>query len=334
MKKANSVIQESVKAKIAGIPIEDVIEPCKRSGLIRLADKEPEIALEWYYPKNCGFGPEDFSYGSQVNAFWQCKINPEHIWRVRILTRAVQKRNCPLCFGTRPDGAPVIKERSLAFCRPELIDEWHQKKNGDLTPHNVLAGSKKKAWWQCNKNKRHVWNSEIKARVYGSGCPDCYNTRLLDLRDYPKQLALFDFKKNKWTDPNKTGTNVFIWWRCTKGPDHSWQQRFRPSLGCPFCRNKRTSETNSLQALYPKLAKQLHPTRNGDITSTTISAFSCIKVWWRCPVNPSHLWESTVNNRTRNESKCPVCWKVRRPAYFKKLAAERKKKRTGITDTA
>lgn len=313
---------------LAGLPIECVVEPFnKRPGLIPLAVKAPDVAAEWYYAKNCGFGPEDFSYGSQVNAFWQCRNNPEHIWRVRILTRTVQKRNCPLCYGTRPDRAPVIKERSLAFCSPDVAREWHPTKNGELTPDKVLAGSKKKAWWRCSKNKRHVWDAVIKARVHGSGCPDCYDERLLDLRNYPKQLALFDHKKNKWVNPNKTQQNILLWWRCDKGPDHSWEQCFKPSLTCPFCRNRRASITNSLQELYPTIAKQLHPTRNGDITAKTISAFYGKKVWWRCPVDPSHLWQSTVGNRTRNKSKCPECWKLVRPKMFKRLAAERKKKR-------
>lgn len=66
---------------VAGVPIENVIEPCRRPGLTPLSEREPELALEWYYPKNCGFGPEDFSYGSQVAAWWQCKLNKKHIWR-------------------------------------------------------------------------------------------------------------------------------------------------------------------------------------------------------------------------------------------------------------
>jgi hypothetical protein len=145
------------------------------------------------------------------------------------------------------------------------------------------------------------------------------------LRRHPKQLALFDSKKNKFIAPNKTTIRALIWWRCDKGPDHSWQQRFNSSLTCPFCRNHKTSKTNSLLTLYPKLAKQLHPTRNGDVTPETICAFTRKKVWWRCPINPEHLWQATVANRTRNESKCPKCWKLVRPKMLKRLAAERKR---------
>jgi len=109
-------------------------------------------------------------------------------------------------FGHDSVRRPIIKERSLAYICPELIEEWHPTLNGYMTPFNVLAGSKKKAWWRCKRKKRHVWESVIKARRYGSGCPDCYDERQLDIRKYPKQLALFDYKhkKNKFIDPAKT----------------------------------------------------------------------------------------------------------------------------------
>lgn len=312
--------------KIVGKPIEDVIEPSRRKKFVSVVAKRPEIVTEWDFSKNCGFGPEDFSYGSQVNAHWICE--KKHTWRTRILTRCVQNRNCPQCFGTRPDRAPVIEERSLGFCYPHLVEEWHPTKNGDLTPWNVLAGSKRQAFWRCKKNKRHVWLAIIKARAnLGSGCPDCHDERLLDLRRYPKVLALLDHKKNKFIDPHRTSVNLPMWWRCNKGPDHSWPQRFKPTLNCPFCRNWKVSVTNSLATLYPKIAKQLHPTRNGNITADKICAYTNKKFHWRCPINLHHIWEAAVHNRTRNESKCPECWKLVRPKMFKRLAAERKAKR-------
>lgn len=304
--------------------IEDIEQPHPKNRLRpSIREMNPEVAAEWYYARNCGWGPEDFSSGSSVRAWWQCSRNPKHIWQTRICQRCRQHRNCPYCFG-KHKSAPVIPERSLAFLCPELIDGWHEKKNGSRTPYNVLAGSKKKAWWRCSKNRRHVWESVIKARVYGSGCPHCYDERQLDIRQYPKVFALYDKKKNHF-DIRQITMNDPIWWRCPVASDHVWKTRFKPNLSCPFCRNKKCSKTNSLKTLYPQLAKQLHPTRNGDITADTVSAYSNTRVWWRCPLNPRHLWQTSVRNRTMNESNCPECWKIRRPGYFKKLAVIRKK---------
>lgn len=306
------------------VSIEDIEEPHYNNRLRpSIRDVCPEVAVEWFYERNCGWGPEDFATGSNVRAWWQCSRNPEHIWQTSIGHRCKQKRNCPFCFGKHKT-APVIKERSLAFCCPEVVDEWHVTKNGSRTPQNVLVGSKKKAWWRCRKNGRHVWEAEIKSRVYGAGCPDCYDARNLDLSKYQDIFALYDKKKNHF-DIRHITMHDAIWWRCPKGPDHSWQRKFIKNLSCPFCRNKKVSITNSLKTLYPKVAKQLHPTRNGDMTADTITAYSSVKVWWRCPLKPHHVWEAAVNNRTRNESRCPECWKERQPAFLKKLAAKRSK---------
>ncbi|MCC7527654.1 MAG: zinc-ribbon domain-containing protein [Candidatus Melainabacteria bacterium] len=39
-----------------------------------------DIALEWCYKKNCGFGPEDFCYSSNVKPWWRCSRNPKLVF--------------------------------------------------------------------------------------------------------------------------------------------------------------------------------------------------------------------------------------------------------------
>lgn len=48
-----------------------------------LKNAYPEKAVECYYKKNCGFGPEDFSYGLKVIAWWRCSIG--HVYHMRVL---------------------------------------------------------------------------------------------------------------------------------------------------------------------------------------------------------------------------------------------------------
>jgi len=60
----------------------------------------------------------------------------------------------------------------------------------------------------------------------------------------------------------------------------------------------------SLADKFPDIAKQWHPTRNGDLRPDQLSAGSGKKVWWRCEA--WHEWEVTVNSRTRRGTGCPV----------------------------
>ena len=62
------------------------------------------------------------------------------------------------------------------------------------------------------------------------------------------------------------------------------------------------SPTYNLTVLYPELAKEWHPTRNGDLTPEEVTPGSDRKVWWRC--SQGHEWESTIGSRTRGTG-CP-----------------------------
>ena len=99
-----------------------------------------------------------------------------------------------------------------------------------------------------------------------------------------------------------------VWWKCDKGNDHEWESSIvNRSVGnCLVCINKKIVLSNCLATLRPDLAKEWHPSKNGDLTAFDVSAGSNKKVWWKCDKGDDHEWISTVNNRT-NGNDCPVC---------------------------
>jgi hypothetical protein len=56
--------------------------------------------------------------------------------------------------------------------------------------------------------------------------------------------------------------------------------------------------------INPTLAKEWHPTRNGELTPDVVVPFSNKKVWWQC--SRGHEWEAGVNNRSAGHG-CPYC---------------------------
>ena len=66
----------------------------------------------------------------------------------------------------------VTPEYNLAVIHPKVAKEWHPTKNKLLTPKDVTPGSHNKVWWQCSK--KHEWETIVKERSRGSGCPECY----------------------------------------------------------------------------------------------------------------------------------------------------------------
>ena len=63
----------------------------------------------------------------------------------------------------------------------------------------------------------------------------------------------------------------------------------------------------SLADLFPDVAAEWHPTKNGDLTPADRTAGSSKKVWWKCPVADDHEWSTVINNRTNRGDGCPCC---------------------------
>jgi hypothetical protein len=130
---------------------------------------------------------------------------------------------------------------------------------------------------------------------------------------YPRLLAEWHPTKNGGLFPDEVsfGSAKGIWWTCPQGPDHVWcatpYNRTTRKRGCPYCANRLVSVTNSLAALAPDIARQWHPTRNGNLTPQTAIAKSHKKVWWRCASNPRHVWRARLSNRWWGRSGCPFC---------------------------
>ena len=105
------------------------------------------------------------------------------------------------------------------------------------------------------------------------------------------------------------GTNQKVWWKCLKNPKHEWQATVYSRAngrGCPYCANQKVGEDNNLEFLYPDLAKEWHPTKNGMLKPSDVTPGSGQKVWWKCLKKPKHEWPATVANRAKG-SGCPYC---------------------------
>ena len=62
----------------------------------------------------------------------------------------------------------------------------------------------------------------------------------------------------------------------------------------------------SLAETHPEVAKQWHPTLNGDLTPNNVTPGSNKKVWWKCDKEDDHEWESLICNRSSGKN-CPFC---------------------------
>lgn len=285
----------------------------------------PEIAKEWNCEQNGSVSPKKVTAGSKEKIFWKCSVDPEHKWQSQVDTRTRKNGGCPFCRKKTAAKSRGVKLPSLQEYSPELAKQWHTTKNGQLTPSEVTAGSNLKVWWICEKDPNHEWKASVLNRARkGKGCPKCVRrNRLTNIsksvaKQRPDLVGFWDFERNGDFTPSEIscGSAEKIWWKCVDNPEHIWQERpydlcKKKKTLCPFCRKL----FNTLEFNYPEIAKEWHPTKNGELTPLTVTRANSKKVWWICSRNPEHEWQAEVKNRTIIGSGCPICakeWNISR----------------------
>ena len=104
----------------------------------------PEGAAQWHTTRNGDVTPADVVAGSGKKVWWKCPKGDDHEWQTNPSDRTWNESGCLCCSGRQ-----VSVTNSLATQFPDVAEEWHPTKNGDLTPVDVVAGSIKRFWWKC-----------------------------------------------------------------------------------------------------------------------------------------------------------------------------------------
>lgn len=138
---------------------------------------------------------------------------------------------------------------------------------------------------------------------------------LADLR--PDVAGEWDYERNQPWRPEdfKFRSGVKAWWVCPKhgsyqaviasrtndalhGPDYLGSR-------CAVCRRRKPWPDECLASHYPEVAKEWHPTLNGDLTPLDVRPTSAKKVWWLCP--RGHEFEAVISNRSVGGAGCRLC---------------------------
>ena len=233
----------------------------------------------------------------------------------------------------------VPYEESLEYKYPQVASEWHPTRNGDLKPYQISAISTDKVWWYLSyddldtgKHFNFEWKSSLRTRtVLGIGCP--YISGHTVWRGYNDLETLYPEIAKEW-HPTKNGdlkpyevaakANKRVWWYLPyddpvtgKHFDFEWESyinnRVKQNLGCPYLSSKAVwSGYNDLETLYPEIAKEWHPTKNGDLQPSKIMPMSHRKVWWYLsyddPETGKHFdfeWQCSIVNRVKKKFNCP-----------------------------
>ncbi|MCP5105014.1 MAG: zinc-ribbon domain-containing protein [bacterium] len=215
---------------------------------------------------------------------------------------------------------------NLKMVSPELAAQWHPTKNEILSPEDVPPRAFLHAWWQCPKG--HEYIATVSDRSKGAGCPHCkrrgrgvqvtekYNLAAL----HPDSAQLWHPTKNAPIKPHEVlpASSRRVWWQCENG--HEWVDSIanvRKSPLCSRCYQKKAPKDYNLAVVFPHLAAEWHPTKNGDLDPARITPKGGRIVWWQCA--KGHEWKARILHRARGNCNCPYCNK-RKPSPEYNLA--------------
>ena len=137
---------------------------------------------------------------------------------------------------------------------------------------------------------------------------------------HPHLIAEWHPTKNKSLKPEHVtaGSNKKVWWMCKYG--HEWEavvsSRTIANRRCPYCSGQKVLVGfNDLATTHPEIAKQWHPTKNGDLKPTDVMAGSHKKVWWLC--SNGHSFLQSISHRTILKQNCPTCARIKNTKNIK-----------------
>lgn len=220
-------------------------------------------------------------------------------------------------------GKYVCIHNNLYVLRPDLMEEWSDK--NELDPKKLTIKSHKSVWWKCKNDPCgcHSWQARIYCRTaQNTNCPFCLSLKICPHNSleavFPKIAAEWHPTKNGKIKPSEVAPHSYkkYWWKCKKDPCgcHKWSavvysRTSKNKTDCPFCSGMSTCAHNSLEAEFPEIAIEWHPTKNGKVTPNDISPATGSKYWWKCKKDPCgcHVWEARVYCRTSKKKNCPFC---------------------------
>lgn len=207
----------------------------------------------------------------------------------------------------------VKEEGSLELTHPFISTQWHPNLNGNMKPFHYSKNSSKKVWWICEKG--HEYQSRIIDK--SEECLVCNNKVVHPSNclatTHPQLAKEWHPSKNKDLTPNDVmaGTPKLVWWKCSIC-NHEWRTSVAKRRGntnvvgtrCPACSNKTVTKDNCLAVTSPKVAKEWHPTKNGNLTPMDVTAGSDKRAWWLCQTC-QHEWDAPIYHRKKTG--CPLC---------------------------
>lgn len=305
-------------------------------GVNDLATKKPELAAEWHPTKNQPLTPYEVSIGTRKKVWWLCPLG--HEYEASILHRG-RGTSCPVCHSGRqtsfaeqaifyyakkhfPDSlnrcTDIIGNRmELDIYIPSLrvaIEYdgafYHIKKNG--------KDREKTKFKLCRENGITLWRvreDEPNSNLLKCSAPLIIRGNAHKYLDVDSDMV---FYADKSGNNSNLEENIFHIINCLykrKTIIASSRENFMPrQIDINITRDEHKIreqytqhiKSKSIASLFPNIAKEWHPTKNGALTPDMYTKGSDFKAFWLCS-SCGNEWRTSISHRVTGTG-CPKCY--------------------------
>ena len=278
-------------------------------GKTDLATTHPELEKEWHPTKNKDVNPCDVKSGSGKKVWWRCSTCGNE-WQASVYSR-VKGGGCPSCWHSSHTSFP---EQTIFYyvkkMFPDAISQYKSPFLGRMELDifipsiNYAIEYDGEVW---HKGSAKLKREEKKYRICKSK-----NIKLIRFREKEAPFYAFiadiQFCRDKLYEYSTLQHTIQLLLE-----DLNFN-----GIGCPIDVNIKRDEIkirelyqgkikDSLKDLYPDVAKEWHPTKNGLLKPENFYAGSEYKAWWLCS-KCGYEWETTIKQRTGKKlHNCPQC---------------------------
>lgn len=245
---------------------------------------------------------------SQISYYWTCTVCKgtfDSTLESVLNSQKYNTKGCPYCGRARlRDG------ESFAELHPELMDEYAP--TNTIDPYTVFPNNKEPVEWICS-DCGYKWETSFMLRHRGTGnCPVCNRTVLIP--DKNSFAAVYPDHVKYWADsneqkPDEVFYNSSLWLRficpTCKEEHGAYIEDFISGNSCSVCKGiKLSPKINSLNALYPDIARRWSPSNSFD--PDTVFPTSWVWAKWICDTC-SCEYNARIKDVVNGKDECPYC---------------------------
>lgn len=275
----------------------------------------PWLVDEWDYEKNL-ISPAEVAKSSSKRVYWKCKTCGSS-WSDTISHR-YSGRNCPKCFGEKHTSFPeqailfYMQKSAMAYGQYKLdnlyeidiyLPEYKVGIEYDGMAFHSNATSKereqRKNDYLSKKNIRLIRIKEVKTKIFEIHENIIFYKPDVNYNNLPRIIEnlyekIFQKRIDFLMDIQQDRTLIY----------QNYIYRYKDE---------------SFGAKFPQIAKEWHPTKNGDLTPNHFTYGTQKSIFWLCPLG--HTYSATIAHRTDGTG-CPYCAGKKVWSGFNDLASQ------------